>query len=152
MPLGSTFFTSCLHSMLLLLLELRLLLLHLFNSLFQPFCEADYLNTLEKCCKCQKPILDRILRATGKPYHPQVLFSLRDSWDLKLPLWFARRLARGVGQASALLSLKVVGSIFAAQYFLQDPAILVRLVWLYLRGPWVYKALAVLLWAFAGYH
>ena len=40
--------------------------------LFQPFCEGDYLNTLEKCCKCTQPILDRILRATGKPYHPQV--------------------------------------------------------------------------------
>ncbi|XP_013794212.2 thyroid receptor-interacting protein 6-like [Limulus polyphemus] len=36
----------------------------------QPYCEADYLNTLEKCCVCQHPILDRILRATGKPYHP----------------------------------------------------------------------------------
>merc|ERR1712039_577721 len=32
---------------------------------------ADYLDTLEKCCKCLGPILDRILRATGKPYHPQ---------------------------------------------------------------------------------
>ncbi|XP_068902316.1 lipoma-preferred partner isoform X1 [Tenebrio molitor] len=36
-----------------------------------PYCEEDYLNTLEKCCVCQKPILDRILRATGKPYHPK---------------------------------------------------------------------------------
>ena len=27
-------------------------------------------NTLEKCSICNKPILDRILRATGKPYHP----------------------------------------------------------------------------------
>ncbi|XP_066149214.1 thyroid receptor-interacting protein 6-like isoform X2 [Euwallacea fornicatus] len=35
-----------------------------------PHCAEDYLNTLEKCCVCQKPILDRILRATGKPYHP----------------------------------------------------------------------------------
>ncbi|CAH0548537.1 unnamed protein product [Brassicogethes aeneus] len=35
-----------------------------------PYCDEDYLNTLEKCCVCQKPILDRILRATGKPYHP----------------------------------------------------------------------------------
>ncbi|RWS30723.1 lipoma-preferred partner-like protein [Leptotrombidium deliense] len=36
----------------------------------KPYCEQDYLNTLEKCCVCKKPILDRILRATGKPYHP----------------------------------------------------------------------------------
>lgn len=36
----------------------------------KPYCEDDYLNTLEKCCVCTKPILDRILRATGKPYHP----------------------------------------------------------------------------------
>lgn len=35
-----------------------------------PLCQADYKNTLEKCCKCFSPILDRILRATGKPYHP----------------------------------------------------------------------------------
>lgn len=37
----------------------------------KPFCHSDYLNTLEKCCKCLSPIVDRILRATGKPYHPQ---------------------------------------------------------------------------------
>ncbi|CAB3359398.1 Hypothetical predicted protein [Cloeon dipterum] len=36
----------------------------------KPYCEEDYLNTLEKCCVCLTPILDRILRATGKPYHP----------------------------------------------------------------------------------
>ena len=72
-------FIYCLYSKYFVLLVLGLLPFYLFNSLFQPFCEADYLNTLEKCCKCQKPILDRILRATGKPYHPQVLFSLRDS-------------------------------------------------------------------------
>ena len=36
----------------------------------KPLCQADYLNFLEKCCKCYQPILDRILRATGKPYHP----------------------------------------------------------------------------------
>ena len=35
-----------------------------------PYCHNDYMNTLEKCCKCIRPILDRILRATGKPYHP----------------------------------------------------------------------------------
>lgn len=37
----------------------------------KPLCQRDYMNTLEKCCKCYTPILDRILRATGKPYHPQ---------------------------------------------------------------------------------
>lgn len=37
----------------------------------KPFCEEDYLNTLEKCSVCLEPILERILRATGKPYHPQ---------------------------------------------------------------------------------
>lgn len=36
----------------------------------KPFCEEDYLNTLEKCSVCMKPILERILRATGKPFHP----------------------------------------------------------------------------------
>jgi lipoma-prefererred partner len=36
-----------------------------------PYCEEDYLNTLEKCSVCLEPILERILRATGKPYHPQ---------------------------------------------------------------------------------
>lgn len=36
-----------------------------------PLCEEDYLNTLEKCSVCLEPILERILRATGKPYHPQ---------------------------------------------------------------------------------
>lgn len=28
-------------------------------------------STLEKCSVCLRPILDRILRATGRPYHPQ---------------------------------------------------------------------------------
>lgn len=36
----------------------------------QPYCESDYYETLEKCSVCYQPILDRILRATGKPYHP----------------------------------------------------------------------------------
>ncbi|XP_074655205.1 zyxin-like isoform X2 [Tubulanus polymorphus] len=37
----------------------------------KPFCEDCYLATLEKCSVCSKAITDRILRATGKPYHPQ---------------------------------------------------------------------------------
>ncbi|BES87584.1 lipoma preferred partner lpp [Nesidiocoris tenuis] len=37
----------------------------------KPYCEAGYLATLEKCSVCLSPILDRILRATGRPYHPQ---------------------------------------------------------------------------------
>ncbi|XP_041984683.1 lipoma-preferred partner homolog [Aricia agestis] len=36
----------------------------------QPYCELDYYETLEKCSVCGNPILDKILRATGKPYHP----------------------------------------------------------------------------------
>lgn len=36
----------------------------------KPYCETDYYETLEKCSVCRNPILDRILRATGKPYHP----------------------------------------------------------------------------------
>ncbi|KAK2538444.1 Lpp [Columba guinea] len=30
----------------------------------------DLLNTLEQCSVCAKPIMERILRATGKAYHP----------------------------------------------------------------------------------
>lgn len=37
----------------------------------KPYCEYDYLQTLEKCSVCMTPILERILRATGKPFHPQ---------------------------------------------------------------------------------
>lgn len=36
----------------------------------KPYCENCYINTLEKCSICSKPITDRLLRATGKPYHP----------------------------------------------------------------------------------
>ncbi|XP_060073721.1 lipoma-preferred partner homolog [Ylistrum balloti] len=36
----------------------------------KPYCETCYLNTLERCSVCSKPITDRLLRATGKPYHP----------------------------------------------------------------------------------
>lgn len=36
----------------------------------KPYCEPCYVNTLEKCSVCSNPVIDRLLRATGKPYHP----------------------------------------------------------------------------------
>ncbi|XP_022090292.1 lipoma-preferred partner homolog isoform X2 [Acanthaster planci] len=36
----------------------------------KAFCETCYMDSLEKCSTCSKPITERILRATGKPYHP----------------------------------------------------------------------------------
>uniref|UniRef100_A0AAY5L2K8 LIM domain containing preferred translocation partner in lipoma n=1 Tax=Esox lucius TaxID=8010 RepID=A0AAY5L2K8_ESOLU len=36
----------------------------------KAYCEPCYVNTLETCTVCSKPILERILRATGKAYHP----------------------------------------------------------------------------------
>ncbi|XP_025234080.1 zyxin isoform X5 [Theropithecus gelada] len=35
-----------------------------------PYCESCYTDTLEKCNTCGEPITDRMLRATGKAYHP----------------------------------------------------------------------------------
>lgn len=37
----------------------------------KSYCESCYISTLERCSKCTKPILDRILRAMGKAYHPR---------------------------------------------------------------------------------
>ncbi|MEE6508488.1 hypothetical protein FKM82_021323 [Ascaphus truei] len=36
----------------------------------KAFCEPCYIRTLEQCNVCAKPIMERILRATGKAYHP----------------------------------------------------------------------------------
>ncbi|XP_034517125.1 lipoma-preferred partner isoform X2 [Ailuropoda melanoleuca] len=36
----------------------------------KAYCEPCYINTLEQCSVCSKPIMERILRATGKAYHP----------------------------------------------------------------------------------
>ncbi|XP_030228080.1 lipoma-preferred partner isoform X3 [Gadus morhua] len=36
----------------------------------KAYCEHCYINTLESCTICSKPIMERILRATGKAYHP----------------------------------------------------------------------------------
>ncbi|XP_070785944.1 thyroid receptor-interacting protein 6 [Enoplosus armatus] len=37
----------------------------------KSYCESCYISTLERCSKCSKPILDRILRAMGRAYHPR---------------------------------------------------------------------------------
>lgn len=37
----------------------------------KPFCESCYFASLEKCVVCGKEITERILRASGKPYHPE---------------------------------------------------------------------------------
>ena len=44
-------------------------------STLKPRCPANQFsffpqNTLEQCSVCSKPIMERILRATGKAYHP----------------------------------------------------------------------------------
>uniref|UniRef100_A0A670KG37 LIM zinc-binding domain-containing protein n=1 Tax=Podarcis muralis TaxID=64176 RepID=A0A670KG37_PODMU len=36
----------------------------------KAYCEPCYISTLEQCSVCAKPIMERILRATGKAYHP----------------------------------------------------------------------------------
>ncbi|XP_068164264.1 thyroid receptor-interacting protein 6 isoform X2 [Antennarius striatus] len=37
----------------------------------KSYCESCYISTLERCSQCSQPILDRILRAMGKAYHPR---------------------------------------------------------------------------------
>ncbi|CAF1150711.1 unnamed protein product [Didymodactylos carnosus] len=48
----------------------RLRGMHFYAMENKPYCEPCYINSLEKCIACSRPITDRILRATGKPYHP----------------------------------------------------------------------------------
>nr|CAB3263483.1 lipoma-preferred partner homolog [Phallusia mammillata] len=36
----------------------------------KPWCQPCYVQSLDKCAVCQAPITERILRATGKAYHP----------------------------------------------------------------------------------
>lgn len=37
----------------------------------KPYCEQCYLDSLEKCVVCGEVITDKILRASGKAYHPR---------------------------------------------------------------------------------
>ncbi|KAM4820682.1 thyroid receptor-interacting protein 6 [Thomomys bottae] len=43
---------------------------HFYAVERRAYCEGCYVATLEKCSTCSQPILDRILRAMGKAYHP----------------------------------------------------------------------------------
>lgn len=43
---------------------------HFYAVERRAYCESCYMATLEKCSTCSEPILDRILRAMGKAYHP----------------------------------------------------------------------------------
>ncbi|ERE75238.1 thyroid receptor-interacting protein 6 [Cricetulus griseus] len=43
---------------------------HFYAVERRAYCESCYVATLEKCSTCSEPILDRILRAMGKAYHP----------------------------------------------------------------------------------
>ncbi|XP_078095129.1 filamin-binding LIM protein 1 [Mustelus asterias] len=42
-----------------------------YNINDHPHCDSCYLDTLEKCSKCRKPILDQIIRAMDKAFHPE---------------------------------------------------------------------------------
>lgn len=37
----------------------------------EPLCESCHNNTLDKCSVCQQPIMEKMLRAVGKVYHPK---------------------------------------------------------------------------------
>lgn len=42
-----------------------------YNVDGKNLCQVDYMNSLEKCDKCMTPITQKILRAMGKPWHPE---------------------------------------------------------------------------------
>ncbi|XP_051895260.1 filamin-binding LIM protein 1 isoform X2 [Pristis pectinata] len=42
-----------------------------YNLDGDPHCESCYQNTLEKCGKCNKIIMNQIIRAMGKAFHPE---------------------------------------------------------------------------------
>ncbi|XP_072897880.1 lipoma-preferred partner homolog isoform X2 [Hemitrygon akajei] len=37
----------------------------------KSYCEPCYISALEQCSVCSQPIMERILRATGRAFHPQ---------------------------------------------------------------------------------
>lgn len=37
----------------------------------EPLCESCHNNTLDKCAVCEKTITEKLLRATGKSFHPK---------------------------------------------------------------------------------
>ncbi|KAM3718838.1 Zyxin [Dirofilaria immitis] len=41
-----------------------------YNVDGKALCEDDYMQSLEKCNNCGKPITEKLLRATGGAYHP----------------------------------------------------------------------------------
>jgi len=41
-----------------------------YNVSGMPMCDRDYQNTLEKCAGCGQAIAERLLRASGKAFHP----------------------------------------------------------------------------------
>lgn len=64
----SCYIVSCLSSLGFCLLFCFFLSTFRLFSFVLPLCSQ---STLERCSKCSEPILDRILRAMGKAYHPR---------------------------------------------------------------------------------
>ncbi|KAI6194724.1 Zyxin [Aphelenchoides besseyi] len=42
-----------------------------YNVDGKNLCQVDYMNSLEKCKKCETPITQKILRALGQAFHPE---------------------------------------------------------------------------------
>jgi hypothetical protein len=54
-----------------LCVECQLVNLPFYSVDSDPLCEKDYLDSLEKCVKCEQPIRELILRALGQVYDPK---------------------------------------------------------------------------------
>ena len=67
----------------------------------KPLCQTCYTNTLEKCCKCSKPILDRILRFEHLQKSGWKEISSQGHWKAVPPLLFhVRGLPEELGRDS----------------------------------------------------